>query len=109
MNLLYDFDVVSLLLKNNGGRDRTPNFVIFEIWSALNVDGWEVVGLGRESCLGLAEISSMCSWFNSRRGTQGESKVSSFVSDMNRGNEELGYREVGSRFFCEAPGMERFS
>ena len=29
MNLLFNFDVVNLLLKNNGGKDRRPNFVIF--------------------------------------------------------------------------------
>ena len=34
--------------------------------SALNVDGWVVMGWGRESCLGPAEILSLCSWFNSR-------------------------------------------
>ena len=48
-----------------------------------------VVDWGRESCLGLAEISSLCSWFNSRMGTQGESKISYFVSDINQKNEEL--------------------
>ena len=59
------------------------------VWSALNVDGWVVVGWGRESCLGPAEISSLCSRFNLRMGTQVESKISSFVSDMNQKNEEL--------------------
>ena len=38
-----------LLLKNDAGRDRRPNFVIFVVWSALNVDGWVVVGSGREA------------------------------------------------------------
>ena len=59
--------MVDLLLKNNGGRDRRPNFVIFVVWSALNaVGGWVVVGLGKESCLGPPEISSMCfvNWFS---------------------------------------------
>ena len=28
MDLLFDFDVVKLLLKSNGGGDRRPNFVI---------------------------------------------------------------------------------
>ena len=28
MNLLFDFDIVKLLLKNNGGGDGSPNFVI---------------------------------------------------------------------------------
>ena len=58
--------MVDLLLKNNGGRDRRPNFVIFVVWSALNAGGWVVVGLGKESCLGPPEISSMCfvNWFS---------------------------------------------
>ena len=51
--------MVDLLLKNNGGGDKRPNFVIFVVWSALNVDGLVVVGWGRKSCLGLPEISSM--------------------------------------------------
>ena len=59
MNLLFDFDVVNLLLKNNGGRDRRLNFVNFVVWSALNIDSWVLVGWGRESCLGPAEISSL--------------------------------------------------
>lgn len=33
---------------------------------ALNVDGWVVVDLGREFCLGLAAILSMSSRFNLR-------------------------------------------
>ena len=41
-------------------RDRRPNFVIFVVWNALNVDGCVVVGSGRESCLWPPEISSMC-------------------------------------------------
>ena len=28
MNLLFDFDVMNLLLKNNGGRERRPNIVV---------------------------------------------------------------------------------
>ena len=40
MNLFFDFDVVKLLFKNNGGggRNRRPNFVIFVVSSTLNVD-----------------------------------------------------------------------
>ena len=33
--LLFNSDIVNLLLKTDGGRDRMPNFVIFEVWSAL--------------------------------------------------------------------------
>ena len=28
MNLLFDFDVMNLLFKNNGGRERRPNIVV---------------------------------------------------------------------------------
>ena len=38
MNLFFDFDVVKLLVKNNGARNRRPNFVIFVVSSTLNVD-----------------------------------------------------------------------
>ena len=36
MDLLFNFDIVNLLLKTNGGRVRRPNFVI--LW--LGVLGW---------------------------------------------------------------------
>ena len=37
MNLLFNCDTVNLLLKNKGGKDRRPNFVIFVVWSALTL------------------------------------------------------------------------
>ena len=51
MDLLLNPDIVNLLVKTNGGRDRGPNFVIFVVWSTL------MVGLkpGRRSYLGPAE------------------------------------------------------
>ena len=58
MDLLFNSDIVNLLLKTNGGRHRKPNFVIFVVWSAVIVDGWIVVAWSRKSCLGPAEISS---------------------------------------------------
>ena len=73
MILLFNFDVLNLLLKNNRGRNRRPNFICVD-WKALNVDGG---GLRQEPCLGPAEISSLRSWLNSR-STQGESKISTF-------------------------------
>ena len=36
------------------------NFAVFVVRSALNVDGWMVVRLGREFCLGPPGKSSMC-------------------------------------------------
>ena len=51
-------------VKNSGVRDRRTNFVIFVVWSALNVSSWVVVGWSRKSCLRPPEILSLCSWFN---------------------------------------------
>ena len=58
MDLLFNSDIVNLLLKTNMGRDRRPNFVIFVVWSARIVGRWVVVAWSRKSCLGPAEISS---------------------------------------------------
>ena len=58
MDLLFNSDIVNLLLKTNMGRDRRPNFVIFVVWSALIVGRWVVVAWSRKSCLGPVEISS---------------------------------------------------
>ena len=32
-----------------------------------------------------------------------------FVSGVNQGNKDFGYKKVGSRFSCIVPEMERFS
>ena len=48
------------------GETGGPTLLFLVVRSALNVDGWVVMGWGRESCLGPAEILSLCSWFNSR-------------------------------------------
>ena len=52
-------------------RDRRPNVVVFVVWSALIVDGWVVVAWGRKPCVGPAEISSLCAWYNPRMGDTG--------------------------------------
>ena len=39
MDLLFNLDIVNLLVKTNGGRDRGPNFVIFVVWGTLMVGG----------------------------------------------------------------------
>ena len=46
MNWLCNSDIVNLMFKTNGGRDRMSNFVIFVVWSALIVGGQVVVGWG---------------------------------------------------------------
>ena len=55
MNLLFDSDIVNLLLKTSRVRNRRPSFVIFVIWSALTVSGWVVVTWDRRTCLGLVK------------------------------------------------------
>ena len=57
-SLLFNFDIVNLLLKHNGGRGRRPNVVIFVVWKTLIVGGWVGVAWGTKFYLGLAEISS---------------------------------------------------
>ena len=48
MILVFDFDIVNLLLKTNGGRDGRPSFVILVVWSALIFDGLVVVAWSRK-------------------------------------------------------------
>ena len=42
-DLLFNVDIVNLLLKNTGGRDRRLQFGIFVVLKALIVGGWMVV------------------------------------------------------------------
>ena len=58
MDLLSNSDIVNILLKTNVGRNRTPNFVIFVVWSALIIDNRVLVPRSIKSCLGPLEISS---------------------------------------------------
>ena len=50
---------MNFLLKTNGRRYGKPKFVIFVVWSALNVGGWVVVAWSIKSYLGPAEIVSL--------------------------------------------------
>ena len=61
-NLFFNSDIENFLLKTNG-LERKPNFVTFLVWSVLIVGGSIVVAWSRNSCLGRAEITSLCSWF----------------------------------------------
>ena len=58
MDLLFNSDIVNLLLKNNGGRNRKRIFVFFIVLYALIVSGWVMVAWSRKYCLKPAEISS---------------------------------------------------
>ena len=102
----YEFafksDIVKLLLKTNGGRDRRPIFCV--VWSALIVGGWVVVVCTRKSCLGLAEITSSVFLVLFKDGGCMESpRFHLFVSDVNQRIKDGGI----SRFSCVAPGVER--
>ena len=71
MDLLSNSDIMILLLKTNGGRDRRPNFVIFLIWRALMlVAGWwwlraEILVYSR------LKYHLLWSWFNTSLGEAG--------------------------------------
>ena len=41
--MIFNVDIVNLLLKNTGGRDRRLQFGIFVVLKALIVGGWMVV------------------------------------------------------------------
>ena len=41
--------------------------------------------------------------------TSGSIETACFVSDVNQGNKDFGFKKVGSIFYCVAPGMERLS
>ena len=57
-NLLFNVDIVSLLLKNNGGgRDRRPQFLILLLWNTLIIGELVIVAWDTKSYLGPAEIS----------------------------------------------------
>ena len=37
MDFLFDSDIVNLLLKTKGGRDRRPNYMNVVVWSTLRM------------------------------------------------------------------------
>lgn len=79
MDLIFDSDIVNVLLKTNEGGgegDRRPNFVIF-VWSALIVCWWMIMAWGRKCCLELAEISSDVFLILFKDEMQGGSRISS--------------------------------
>ena len=71
MDLLSNSDIMILLLKTNGERDRRPNFVTFLIWRALMlVAGWwwlraEILVYSR------LKYHLLWSWFNTSLGEAG--------------------------------------
>ena len=92
--LLFNSDIVNLLLNTNEGRNRSPNFLIFVAWYTLIVGGWLLVGmlvaLIRKSCLGPAEIASFASLVLFKNtGRKVSPRFHLFVSDVNQGNKTL--------------------
>ena len=62
MYLLFNSDIVNLLLNTDGEKTEDLILIIFVVWNTLIVGPWAMVGLlvawSRKSCLGPAEISS---------------------------------------------------
>ena len=58
MNLVFNSDILNLMLKTNEERDRRSNFVIFVVRSDLIVGRRVVLVWSRKSTLGPAEIAS---------------------------------------------------
>ena len=52
MNFLFNFDILHLLLKTNGGTETRSNFIIFVIWNSLIVIGCLVVAWSKKFCIG---------------------------------------------------------
>ena len=48
---VFQFQYCKLSVKNQWGRDRRPNFVIFLVWRALIAGGWVMVAWSKNSCL----------------------------------------------------------
>ena len=92
--LLFNSDVVNLLLKTNVGRNRGPNFVDFVVWNTLVVGGLVLVVWSRKSCLGPAKIASFVFLVLLKNGGRRVSlRFYLFFSDVNQGNEEVGWIE----------------
>ena len=88
MFLLFNSDIVNLLLNTNRG-DRRSNFVIFVVWYTLIVGRWVLVGVlvawSRKSCLGLVEITSFLSLVLFKNaGRKVSPRFHLFVSDFNQ-------------------------
>ena len=82
---------MKILLKIIDRGDRRPNFVIFVVWSALNVGGWVMLVWSRNSHSGPAKIASYVSLVSFKDGRRRISSIFHlFVFDVNQGNEVAG-------------------
>ena len=113
INLLFNFDIVNLLLKTNVVRDRIPNFVIFLIRRPLIVSGSVRVGAGdlEQNVLFSAGWNLIFCVPGSiqRWGRPVSLRFHLFASDVNHGNKDFECKKVDSRFSFVAPAMKRFS
>ena len=77
MYLLFNSNIVNLLLKTKWGRNRRPYFVLFLVSSVLIVGRWGLVAWSRKPCLGPAGIAYFVflDLFNDER-RRGESRIS---------------------------------
>ena len=111
INLLFNFDIVNLLLKTNVVRDRIPNFVIFLIRRALIVSGWVRVGAGdlEQNVLFSAGWNLIFCVPGSiqRWGRHGESKISSFCFWCKSWEQRFWVQEGGFKVFFCCPSNEK--
>ena len=97
MLLLFNSDIVNLLLNINKGRNKITNFVIFVVWYTLIVGGLVSVGVlvgwSIKSCLGPAEIASFVSLVLFRNvGHKVSPRFHLFVYDVDQGNKTFTLR-----------------
>ena len=57
--VLFNVEIVNLLLKKTMRGDTEHIIFIFVVWSALVVSGWVVAAWSRKSYLGLTETASV--------------------------------------------------
>ena len=87
--MLFSSAIVKLFSNTSGGRNRTPNFVIFVVWSTLIVGGWRLWWHGAENLVyKLAETASFVFLVLLKNGGRKVSpRFQLFVSDVNQVNE----------------------
>ena len=100
-NVLFNVDIVNLLLKNNGGE---TSFYYFCSLENSNCRGLVVVAWGRKSYLRQAEISSFTYLLQFKyRERRVSLRLHLFVSDVDLGNEGFVCKRVGTNILLRGP------
>ena len=87
--MLFNINIVKLLLKKRWGKKQKASFLIFVVWSALIADGW-VVACDRKPYLGPAEISCFVYLVQLKdEGCRVSLRLHLFVFDVDSGNKDF--------------------